>query len=220
MRAPYRLWIIASTLLAGVTLAGCAQQRQPGYYEPAHESTQTDARGQAQGRDSRQAPAQLQLGFGDNQKAEPAKTDDTTKAAAPAPTPGPTTIRPLAEAKTFLGTVPCLLNPQSCTAARLTLTLAPSGEWRARTEALDGADKGKATFDQGCWQLVGIEPWRIVLQTPSSATSARLTFINDNLLQVNTLNDIRPSLDYRLTRQAEVDGISDLKNAQPLNCRP
>src|SRR5690606_1048712 len=90
--------------------------------------------------------------------------------------------RPLAEPKTFLGTVPCLSGDSGCSAQRVTLTLAPSGEWRARTVLLDNPD-AQPLVQQGCWDVIGTQPLRIMLQQKSQASMANLTFVNDNVLR-------------------------------------
>lgn len=203
--------------MAVLMLAGCAQQQQPGYYEPETSSTQSDARTQAQGQHGSRAPSQLQLGFGDNEKTKnnEEKSARTEQAAATA-----SVIRPLREAKTFLGSVPCAMTNQACSASRLTLTMAPSGEWRARSEALDGETAGQTLTEQGCWHVIGKQPWRIRLLTGENATRAALTFKHNNLLRVNSMNSVSASLPTHLTRQAEIDGIDELKSQPALNCRP
>lgn len=223
--------VVASAFIA----AGCAKQQAPGYYETGPESTLSDAQHHAQGRTIQRAPAQFQLGFGNT--AEPPAAEATATPAAPgagapaaanAPdaaaagtTAGTTaTIRPLREAKTFLGTTPCLLDGrQNCPATRITLTMAPNGQWRARTTRLEGTGPA-SSVEQGCWSVVGTNPWRVILETDGKATKGRMTFITDNVLRIDTINDIRPTLDYRLTRQAEVDGIDELAGRPAPSCRP
>src|SRR5690606_10462411 len=102
-------------------------------------------------------------------------------------------IRPLREPKTFLGTIPCLTG-DSCPAARVTLTLAPNGQWRSRTQEL-GASAHTAT--QGCWDIIGSQPWRIVLRSQQTAAASSFTFVNDNVLRVDAYNGVRPTLEYR-----------------------
>jgi len=208
----------AGLALTALILAGCAQQGAPGYYDVGHESTQSDARKQAQGRTGARAPAQLQLGFGENAKA------DSAAAAAEGPAPASrsrTTIaRPLAEPKTYLGTMPCLAADPACPASRVTLTLAPSGEWRARTLYLDGAPASpkNTLVEQGCWSITGTGPLRILLQLKNENTKANLSFVNDNVLRVNLINDVKPTLDYHLTRQPDIDAISELDGQPALRC--
>jgi hypothetical protein len=206
--------LLGATALA-VFLAGCAQQRAPHYYDAPRESTETDAMQQAQGRGGARAPAQIQLGFGANQQ------DQARGAAAGESTSASTAIaaRPLAEPKTFLGTLPCLTGGAACSATRITLTLAPSGEWRARTAFLDRPDAKNNRLEQGCWNVIGTQPLRIVLQTQGEASKANLTFVNDNVLRVNMIDGIEPTLEHRLTRQPDIDGITELANPAALHCR-
>ncbi|HEY9279103.1 MAG TPA: hypothetical protein VIP51_03430, partial [Eoetvoesiella sp.] len=145
---------------------------------------------------------------------EPSQPELAAKAAIAA------SVRPLTEAKTFLGTIPCLTGEYACSATRVTMTLAPTGEWRARTVALDTTASGArpALTEQGCWEVVGTAPWRILLQTKAKVNKASLTFVNDNVLRINTINDVKPTLDYRLTRQPDVDAINEL-TGPPLQCQ-
>lgn len=203
-------------VLLALMLAGCAKQSAPGYYSTEHDSTLSDAQQQAQGRNAARAPSQIQLGFGDTeQKKKPTGEAAPAEAAANAMP----AVRPLLEAKTFLGTVPCLTGESACTAARVTLTLAPSGEWRSRTQIL-GAPAGKQApvLEQGCWSLTGTDPWRILLKSQNKVRTASLTFLNDNVLRINAINDNKPALDYHLTRQADVDGIDEMGKHAALKC--
>jgi len=207
-----RLFIASIALL---TLAGCAAQQPT--QQRMQESTLTDAQAQAQGRATSRAPTQLQLGFGENAprqaQAAPTEAEQADKAAIN------TQALPIREARTFLGTLPCLLGG-SCEAARTTLTLAPNGQWRARSEPLTAAGATTGSAQQGCWEVTGIEPWRIRLRTAESESSmASFTFVNDNMLRVNSVNDHQPMLEYHLTRQADVDGIDELNAAKVPVCK-
>jgi hypothetical protein len=209
----FRPAALIGVALATLLLAGCAQQREPGYYATNTESTLSDAQYQAQGHSRERAPSQIQLGFGKEAKpAAPASPSESKQAANAA------TVRPLTEAKTFLGTIPCLTSAYACSAARVTITLAPNGEWRSRTVVLDAANANATTTEQGCWEVVGSSPWRIILQTPNKTNRANLTFINDNVLRVNSINEVKPTLDHHLTRQPDVDAINELTNAAALQC--
>jgi hypothetical protein len=200
--------------LAAVLLAGCASQRPAGYYDNARDNTQRDAMALAQGPGltQPQTPSQVHLGFGPNQK-KPETAEAAREQAAQ-----PDFVRPLAEPKTFLGTIPCLVNGNACSANRVTLTLAPSGQWRSRTMVLDGPDARRSTAQQGCWQVIGSTPLRILLQLDKGGTKASLTFVNDNLLRIDSIDNIRPNLEYRLTRQADIDGIDELNKAPRPSC--
>lgn len=198
-------------------LVGCAQQQPEGYYATPHDSTLADAQKQAQGHRGTRAPSQLQFGFGDT--ADP----ETAQAATPQNVTTSTyaesaEARPLLEAKTFLGTVPCLTQEADCPASRITLTLGPSGEWRARTVLLDTPGSDQPIFQQGCWSVTGSEPLRILLQSQNQESMASFTFVNDNVLRVNMYNDQRPLLDYHLTRQADIDPIDELADQPALHC--
>ncbi|WP_397473918.1 hypothetical protein [Pusillimonas sp.] len=205
--------VACAALLA---LAGCAAQQEAGRYQQAPESTLTDAQAQARGRGTSLAPAQIQLGFGEDaaqREAQPPATEpqQANKAAIAAQ------ARPLREAKTFLGTLPCLLGG-ACEASRVTLTLAPNGQWRARSQPL-AAGAAATTTQQGCWEVTGTAPWRIRLSPGASESStASFSFVNDNILRVNSVNDHQPLLDYHLTRQADIDGIEELNAAAAPAC--
>lgn len=204
--------ILGAALLT-LAMAGCAQQQPAGYYSVQHDTTAADAQQNAQGRGGMQAPSQIQLGFGENQPAKPLAAEEAAAQNEPV-----IKARPLAEARTFLGTVPCLSVDTGCSATRITLTLAPSGEWRSRTVFLDNPDAKNNIAQQGCWDVIGVQPLRIILQQKNKASMANLTFINDNVLRINMINDMQPRLEHRLTRQADVDGIDEITNKTPLQC--
>lgn len=208
-RAPAKLLGVA---LLTVLAAGCAQQQAPGYYTVDHDSTSADARKQAMGNKGSQAPSQIQMGFG----STTSKQSQTTAEGAPSKTTAQ--LRPLAEPKTFLGTVPCLGQTSACDASRLTLTLAPNGPWRARTEFLNKTGSSTAMTQQGCWSLAGTHPLRIVLVAQDGTTVASLSFVNDNVLRINRINDTAPTLDYHLTRQADLDPINDMADNTTPQC--
>lgn len=212
-----------SLVLGMALLTGCAQQQRPaaGYYDTPHDSTLADAQQQAQGRRGARAPSQLQMGFGEteaeraNRRSQEAVTAEAGSAESPESS---TTVRPLLEPKTFLGTLPCVNSDANCPAMRMTLTLAPSGEWRARTVPVNAAADTSAIVQQGCWDVMGTSPLRIVLQAQGQESSTSLSFVNDNVLRVAMYNDIRPTLDYHLTRQADIDPIDELADRPALNC--
>jgi hypothetical protein len=202
----------AATLMLALLVAGCAQQREPGFYTGHHDSTLADAELQAQGRTGARAAPQIQLGFGETGEAE---NGQAQQAGATLPT---TLARPLSEARTFLGTVPCAGPAGGCSANRVTLTFAPSGEWRGRTVILGASSPTNDIIEQGCWSVSGLQPLRVLLQLKNENTKANLTFVNDNVLRVNTINEIEPTLDYHLTRQADVDPIDELGTQTTLQC--
>ena len=196
-------------VLLVMLLGACAQQRQPGYYDTPRESTQSDALHRAQGNAAPSAPSQIQLGFGDETQKPTAQTTPDSAAQ--------TNIIPpaLAQPHTFLGTVPCL-SEQACAATRITLTLAPDGQWRARSTMLNEAQTSLAQL--GCWVVVGEQPLRIALLTANEQTKALLEFVGDNVLRIHTLDGQRTNLDYRLTRQPDTDPITELAQKPAQRC--
>lgn len=225
-RTRFRTSAGISLVIGMALLTGCAQQQRPaGFYDTPHDSTLADAQQQAQGRRGARAPSQLQIGFGESDieaarqrsQADPA----AAVAAVSADTPATTSmnVRPLLEAKTFLGTLPCVNSDANCPAMRMTLTLAPTGEWRARTVPVNAATDNSAIVQQGCWDVMGTSPLRIILQAQGQEGSTGLTFVNDNVLRITMYNDIRPILDYHLTRQADIDPIDELASQPALTCQ-
>lgn len=207
-----------SPLIAGLALlalAGCAQQASQPSPDMYRDSTQSDARHQAQGRSTAQASPQLVMGFGENAKSARQTPAETSAVAATS------RARALTEPRTFLGTIPCITTDRACAPSRITLTLAPAGQWRARTVSVDNARPGAApSAQQGCWTIVGTQPLRIALQTTDESSLATLAFVNDNVLRIVRYQDVTPTLDYSLTRQADIDPIDEIQSQKPLNCAP
>ncbi len=84
---------------------------------------------------------------------------------------------------------------------------------------LDNADtKSNSIVQQGCWSVIGAQPLRILLQLKNDVTKANLTFVNDNMLRINMINDTKPTLDYHLTRQQDIDPIDELAAPAALTC--
>lgn len=198
-------------------LAACAQPQQSAErYDSSRENTRRDAESHAMGASPR-AASQIQLGFGTTGAADaatPAAAAETPQSATPATAP-----RPLAEARSFLGTVPCP-SGMACEAARFAVTLAPGGEWRARTTLLVGNQARQNLVDRGCWNIIGNDPLRIalVVHGKQDITLADLSFVNNNTLRVHALNGVQPMLEHRLTRQADLDPIDELKDRSALAC--
>ncbi|CAM5219629.1 Copper resistance protein NlpE OS=Castellaniella defragrans OX=75697 GN=HNR28_001478 PE=4 SV=1 [Castellaniella defragrans] len=204
-------------------LSACAQQRQPGYYDVPRENTTSDALHRAQGQNGPTAPSQLQFGFG-AQNQKPSSATDTGNTAAAAAGAGSTAAAPaaarnavpqaLTQTRTYLGTVPC---PDTgvCSATRLTLTLAPDGQWRARNAVLGG--KSPAQTAMGCWFLTGTDPTRIALQSGEQAY-ATLELTQPNVFRVTRLNGQVPLLESSLTRQADIDPIDELSSRPAQAC--
>lgn len=183
-------------------------------YDSSRENTRNDAQNHAVGEGPR-ATSQIQLGFGNTGPAGHEAQRDAPSEAPPASAAVP---RPLAEARSFLGTVPCP-SGMTCDAARFMVTLAPSGEWRSRTTLLVAREQGQTLLDQGCWDIIGTEPLRIALMQPDRATAmGDFTFMNGNSLRVNILNGAQPMLEHRLTRQADLDPIDELQDRPTLAC--
>ncbi len=205
-------------MLAAILLAGCAGSHEEGYYDAPRESTLTDARKQAQGPRGARAPAQLQVGFGDTRSEK--DRDEAARAQAEAETPASARrdVRELRQPRSFLGTVPCVTGDADCPASRIMLTLAPGGEWRARTTLLGTPAPREPIVQRGCWDVSGRDPLRIVLRNESGQTRAGFVFVNDNLLRVTQYNDVRPALDYHLTRQPDLDPIDELAGLPALVC--
>lgn len=208
----HRSITIVSTLLAGMLMVGCAQNPMAPDYNDANiarDSTITDAQNKARGREQAKAASQIQMGFGDNAKAEVAQTADQAVIEA-------RQIRELLEARTFLGTISCPSTNVHCTPQRTTLTTAPSGVWRMKLEAVD--DSAQAHHLTGCWYPVGTAPTRIILQTSDEVSIAELSFLNDQQLRVHSFNQVRPTLETFLRRQANIEPIPELDNTPAPQC--
>ncbi len=207
--------LLAPVALLGL-LAGCAQpQESAARYDNSRENTQRDAQAHVLGEIPR-APSQVQLGFGNDGPVTPVA--QAGEANASQEQAAPAIPRPLAEARSFLGTVPCP-SGMTCDAARFMVTLAPSGEWRSRTQLLVGDQARQPLLDQGCWDVIGVEPLRIALVQPNEGSAmADLTFVNGNTMRVNMLNGTQPVLEHRLSRQADLDPIDELKDRPAISC--
>ncbi|MFA5663136.1 hypothetical protein [Castellaniella sp.] len=211
---------LSSILLLGL-LAACAQQSEPGYYETQRGSTQTDATDRARGDGAAAvAPAQLQFGFGRQGAgaaqagSEAAAGDAAETAAIESRTAARALPAELADTRSYLGTIAC--PPGSgCTAMRISLTLAPDGQWRARRTPLDGG--GAPAAQMGCWHQTGTEPTRIVLQSGGQSL-ATLRFQQSNVLAISWLGGKAPLLESHLTRQADIDPIPELSGQPAASC--
>lgn len=217
--------------------AGCAQQRQAGYYTPPAESTITDAQDQAQEARSRslvRAPSQLQIDL--RPDAPPPRNGQALAAAAleappeagnaPAAKPVPASpgaapaplSKIIPQAQTYLGTLPCFNPNMQCTAQRITVTLAPNHRWRARSAYLEQSQQsGSALADQGCWRELAEQPPRILLAEGNGNIRADLA-LSGNTLRVLAVNGQAPNLAYSLTRQPDLDPIDELSGEPAPNC--
>ncbi|MGG5143771.1 hypothetical protein [Alcaligenes ammonioxydans] len=196
-------------LLSLVLLAACAQAPVQPTPNEGRDSTQKDALRQAQGSSTARAPSQINLGFG-NQEGLRAITPASAEQAPAAQADH--SVAELAEPKTFLGTLSCPPQGGICEPYKISVTLAPAGQWRLRATPL-GA--GQSYHKGGCWVPIGTQPTRIALLADNDSTLADLSFVNNNVLRVNTFNQQRPTLESHLTRQADLDPVSEL-DSQPI----
>jgi len=123
------------------------------------------------------------------------------------------------EPQTFSGTLPCFHPEMKCSAQRITLSLAPNGRWRARAAYLDqNTQNGSAQLEQGCWRGVMMSPARVILLNAQGDTRAELAMASGNSLRLISLNGTNPNLTYTLTRQPDLDAISELDKKPAPNC--
>lgn len=198
-RAP--LSALAMTLL----LAACAQSplNDP---HAGRASTQSDAMKTAQGRDVHRASSQLQI---DLNNKEVSTKRESEAAASPS---ARHELAELQEAKTFLGTIPCPAGSTNCVPQKLTVTLAPAGQWRLRSQALDKPGSGQVS--SGCWVSTGASPSRIILLNQQEVVMADLSFSSGQVMQVHAFNQQRPTLSTSLTQQADIDPIDEVQGAR------
>lgn len=228
-------------------LTGCAQQREPGYYDPPPASTQGDAEYNATGAGYRtvfRAPSQLQIDLkpatpSQQQKAaalqqqavQQGRTAEDGQAApvviasadapAPAPTVGQAASKLVPQPQTYMGTLPCFAAGLNCEAQRITLTLAPNGRWRGRSAYLeDSSHKEKAVAEQGCWDSTDEKPPRVFLTGADGNSRAEFVVSANNVLRLRALAGVSPNLNYTLTRQPDLDPIDELAKQTPPKCNP
>ena len=102
----------------------------------------------------------------------------------------------------------------------MTLTLAPNGRWRARSEPMagpQGQPPSKPVLEQGCWDATTVRPVRVMLTDGQGATRADFV-VQNNALRVRSFNGQTPSLDYFLTRQPDLDPIGELDGGKLPAC--
>nr|WP_254926332.1 copper resistance protein NlpE N-terminal domain-containing protein [Bordetella genomosp. 11] len=230
---------------AGV--AGCAEQKQAGYYDLPRGNTVHDAQVMGTGADYRpvvRAPAQLQIDLNpptptqqqqmEAQRARAIQEGHTAEDGQPVPPPAvaqaDTAPQPAAppsaaerslvpQPQTYMGTLPCFAAGMECEAQRITLTLAPNGRWRGRSAYLDSAaGGGKPIAEQGCWQVTDEKPPRIFLIGPDNQTRAEFVLAANNVLRLRAIAGVTPSLNYTLTRQPDLDPIDELAKQMPPKC--
>lgn len=209
LRRPLRY---AAALLAISAVSACAQMPFFGSDKAQgpeqRPSTLTEAQEKARGgRDRGHASSQVSLGFG-----------GTKTGTAPATEAALGGIHELAQPQTFIGTIACGPTNASCIPVRLVITLHPNGVWRLRASGMDPSRT--PTVDQGCWHQIGSHPNRIVLQTQNDTVLTDLSFTNPNQVRVNVFNYVNPKLETHLSRQPDVDSISELENQTGPICRP
>ncbi|MCO7636911.1 copper resistance protein NlpE N-terminal domain-containing protein [Kerstersia gyiorum] len=234
---------LATLLGAALLLSACASSPD-GAYSSQAENSATDARNQYQdfrGREAVRAPSQLQISLPDRnnarKNANAAEAEVVAQAQVP-DTEAPPDVRAasgdgpavlpepayegspwLRDTQTYLGTVPCFTGDESCRAQRVTLTLSPNGRWRSRTITIDPPSNPPDSFtDQGCWRVSGDNRERITLyNTDRTQSIASFSFSHGNALILRQLHEQGSRLTYRLSRQPEIDPISELGQAAP-NC--
>ena len=123
------------------------------------------------------------------------------------------------EPQTFSGTLPCFHPEMKCSAQRITLSLAPNGRWRARAAYLDqNTQNGPVQLDQGCWRGALMNPPRLTLLNTQGGVRAEMSMTSGNNLRLISLNGENPNLTYTLTRQPDLDVISELDKKPAPNC--
>ncbi|MCX5590084.1 hypothetical protein [Alcaligenes endophyticus] len=197
--------------VSAVLLTACAQSPLSDT-QSGRGSTQTDALKIAQGRDALRANSQLQFGL--DKQDKPLESEQLAKTSTN------TFIPELKEAKTFLGTLPCA-GADTCALQKLTVTLAPTGQWRLRAQTIDAqgqtiSESGLSSM--GCWVSTAVSPRRIILLNAQDTVMADLSFSNNNVLLVNSYNQQRPTLSTSLTRQADIDPIDELDTSAAPAC--
>jgi len=219
-------------LISAMLLTACAQMQQPGYYNLPAASSATDAQAQAEAAYATQAvrpPNQIQIGLNSSvpsqqpATATPSAGVNSVSSAsggnttAEAPTDG---LRSelIPEPQTFAGTLPCFHPEMKCVAQRVTITMAPNGRWRARAAYLGQNNKTSQLADQGCWRATAQAVPRIVLLNGQGNVRAELAMTSTNVLRLISINGDMPNLTYTLTRQPDLDPISELNNQTSPNC--
>jgi len=237
--------LIALAILGPLT--GCAQQREPGYYDPPPASTLGDAQYNATGAGYRtvfRAPSQLQIDLKPNtpsqqqqaaaqqqQAVQQGRTTEDGQAApvtiasadapAPAPAASQAASKLVPQPQTYMGTLPCFAAGLNCEAQRITLTLAPNGRWRGRSAYLeDSSHKEKAVAEQGCWDSTDEKPPRVFLTGADGNSRAEFVVAANNVLRLRSLAGVAPNLNYTLTRQPDLDPIDELGKQTPPKCNP
>lgn len=202
--------------LGTALLTGCAQSPNSLDRERGRASSYSDTLDHVRGRGSIHAPAQIQVGLGEQQtRAQNAPSQDRELIES-------RQVRELLEPRTFLGTIPCPNTDSLCQPVRVSITLAPAGLWRLRAANARGPANAPGSANehlaQGCWYRIGSEPTRIVLTSPQDTIVGNFSFLHDWQLLVNSFNQYRPLLETHLTRQRDIDPVSELDNQPAPHC--
>lgn len=212
--------------MVAAALTGCAQTSQPGYFNPPPASTTKDAIEFAEGGVTQRtvhAPSQIQIKLRPEQQAQ-ASTDGLTaqgQAELEREIRADQSAQSMLIPKpvTFFGTLPCFHQDMQCTAQQVTLTLAPNGRWRARAAYLEnGQASGTPMTDQGCWRSIAMQQPRIILMDADRNVRAELSMTSSETLRLRSIDGQTPNLTYTLSKQPDLDPISELDNAPAPNC--
>ena len=230
-----RLALITTCAATALTLMGCAETREAGYYNPAPASTTRDAVQVAEGGASRhtvQAPSQVQIKF-DRAQTQTSSTVVTSPLTDGLTTQGQEALDQSVEqdlatpqntlipqAETFFGTLPCFHRDMRCTAQQVTLTLAPNGQWRARVAYLqdDQQTSGQTEATQGCWRGLAMKPPSITLLDANKNVRAQLRMTSAEVLRLQSIDGQMPNLTYTLNRQPDLDPINELDGVLAPSC--
>ena len=203
----------AAALITLSAVVGCAQMPFSGDKEETRATSLSDAQTHARGgRDRHHASSQVELGFGGSTTTNQAKETKTSL-----PTAAPVAIEELAQPQTFIGTIACGPTATACNPVRVVISLHPNGIWRLR--AKDMNENRSPIVAQGCWHQIGAQPNRLILQTKNDTVLADLSFNSPDQIRVNVFNYMNPKLETHLSRQPEVDSISELENQTGPVCR-
>lgn len=213
---------ITALVFVSVLATGCVNMTAPGYYDPPKPSSTQDAIMNAEGAGMRQvvvAPSQIQVGWktgGVDQLTPTGQAAIERDVAADEPTTGLIT-----KPETFLGNLPCFGAGMNCATQRVVVTLAPNGRWRSRITYLEKQQQqsGKPSVAQGCWRSTLSTPPSLLLLDSQKNVRTELRMTANNILQVVTIDGNSPSLTYTMSRQPDLDPISELDQTPAPVCR-
>lgn len=214
-------------ILTSALAIGCAQTSAPGYYDPPKASSTQDAIRSAEGAGARQvvtAPSQVQITWRTGGNDKKSSTDGLTAAgqadldreASADSTPAGLITKP----ETFMGNLPCFAPGMNCSTQRFVLTLAPNGRWRSRITYFEQQQiSGQASSAQGCWRSTLAKPPSLLLLDADKNVRSELRMTANDVLQIVTIDGDSPSLTYTLSRQPDLDPISELDEKPASVCR-